>query len=316
MPGQRLAIRVLAEPDFFPPAADSHAPFVAALEEQRQDEVAAFAQEFFGLPPQQRRQRWEELLERCQGFAVPTLRLRALEAGLRVDATVREGEPPPVKMLAAHLCAAFVLPPAERQAAHRGFLRKAESPTANAPEQTDWAAAVRTLRRNYQTVALLDRGFLDVLLARQRMRADAKLALPAFLVAEAARPQAETAVTVTPSSPPAKRQWGIARWPWYWIVIMLVIGLGRAVTTTSNRPPPPPKMPEFAMPPTIPYTPPSYPPPPDFSPNGSTNDERERMRRAAEEIQRRIEERRRNESLPPGSSPPIPQRPNPKRGVP
>jgi hypothetical protein len=166
-------------------------------------------------------------------------------------------------MLAAHLCAAFVLPPAERHAAHRGFLRKAESPTANAPEQTDWAAAVRTLRRNYQTVALLDRGFLDVLLARQRMRADAKLALPAFLVAEAARPQAETAVTVTPSSPPAKRQWGIARWPWYWIVIMLVIGLGRAVTTTSNRPPPP-KMPEFKMPPTIPYT----PPPPTLPPGG------------------------------------------------
>ncbi len=228
----RAALRCrLADDDFVPPWGVQQAGEIllqgnrsnlaqaqARLEEEQRlwAEVDDFAGEFFDMPPEKRRRRWQSL--RVAGAFSPllTARLRALEPGLNV---LPPGEAAPdVAELARHVCDLFVLRPAARAAHRQTLLLHMKADIRR------WQAAARVLRP--LPVAALLPDFVDYVAYREtRLRQQAKAMAKRQKAAELA------AVGTSGTNPSGS-------WTWVLIVVGIVLGIVRG-TAESNRSPSP-----------------------------------------------------------------------------
>lgn len=96
------------------------------LENWLRPQVEEFAAGFFQLPPDERRQRWQQLLERCSFSSPLTARLRALEAGLDLPVDIPAGNPlgcGSAHELLEEVRGLFVLRPLERAARRQALVR-------------------------------------------------------------------------------------------------------------------------------------------------------------------------------------------------
>jgi hypothetical protein len=126
----------------------------AAEEERLRGEVEAFAEQFWYMPADERRRRWQELTDRCAFTPTLRARLSLLESGLAVDSHA-PSEDARVVELADHMRELFVLRPGPRARARRAILRRMKD------DRKEWKAAVRRLRRACPTLASLGNDLLD-----------------------------------------------------------------------------------------------------------------------------------------------------------
>lgn len=123
--------------------------YFLAAEKRRRDSVETFAQQFFDLPPDERRNRWNALFRECADFPRLAHRLNALKPGLNAylpespdDASLRD--------LSRHLGELFTATPVARA-------RKRLTPSTElAGTMAQWSAAARRLKQSHPQVAALD----------------------------------------------------------------------------------------------------------------------------------------------------------------
>lgn len=187
----------------------------AAEEERLRDEVEAFAEQFWDLPADERRRRWEKLTD-CCAFA-PTLRarLRLLEAGLAIDPHT-PSEDARVAELASHVRELFVLRPGPRAHARQDILRRMEN------EREKWKTAVRRLRYACPALASLGADLLNKL--------ETAMPTPQRLPKRPPPPQS-TASASTGGQVPR------------WIFIVIAVAASQIARVACDHSPPPPTMP-------------------------------------------------------------------------
>jgi len=198
----------------------------ARLEEEQRFwvEIDEFAGEFFDLPPEKRRQRWQALLAAGAFSPLLLIRLRALEPGLNV--LPLEHDDPDVAELARHVCNLFVLRPASRAALRHSLLRRMKEDVFR------WQFAARTLKRRAIAGLMLD--FVEDVANRDtRLKREDKAKSKAIAQLAAANDRSE------------KNRAG--SWNWVLILIGIALGLVRGFTeqNRSSRPkytPPPPPL--------------------------------------------------------------------------
>jgi len=225
------AVQVLGEkraPGQLPPATVLHD------EERRLDEVVSeFAGKFFTLPVDERRARWQELLD--QGLAQPLIqqRLRALEPGLKVVPQPVTGGPA-CEELAEQARELFTLHGTMKAVRRQAFLTRAR------PRIAEYERAAQQLARNAPAVALPEPLLIEYLAnwgARQ-------------FAEQADRTQTLQAAHATRGSGDGD---GKGKG---WIAIALILGalsLIRAATSSSSGRN---YTPTYAPPPTLPFLPP------------------------------------------------------------
>jgi hypothetical protein len=167
---RRAYFRKLREGDFLPPNSLRHSfrfldgkqtpdmgdqEWLLEEEVRLRTELASFAAEYFSLPLNQRRARWEALFSRCQHFAALLARLQALKAGLDIDNQGLLLDQSFRGQLAEHLLKAFPLPPLAQVASGQGLLCEIEESSA-AKSQKQWEKAARYLLREEPALAALD----------------------------------------------------------------------------------------------------------------------------------------------------------------
>jgi hypothetical protein len=165
------AWRLLSDPaGAAPPDPD------ALLDEEGRlrQEVEGFAGQFWGLTPEERRQRWQGLSARCAGLPALRAGLGQLEAGLAVGPVdpTRDGEP--VAELAGAVRELFVLRPADRASARQELLLRLRR------DLPTWQAAARRLRKRHPEIDALAPGLLTAVESwhlRERHLADMRLRL-------------------------------------------------------------------------------------------------------------------------------------------
>jgi len=191
---------------------------IAEEEEDRlRDEIGQFADEYFSLGEEERRQRWEALWKQCVWNPALSAWLRGLERGLGV-ASLREettglGEPPAHRNELAELVAGvFVARPNLRGVRRRVILDRARQ------DRAAWAAAARAVQTAAPELAALEPHVFSRLLAKSKRRRQGKRApLPG---------------TAAPAGEPASgSRWGAV------LIIVLAVGLVRAFL--SSGPPSP-----------------------------------------------------------------------------
>jgi hypothetical protein len=206
---------------------EARADEAAAREEEDslRDEVEDFAEGFWGLPAEARRQRWQELTARCAFAPALRARLRQLGPGLDVQSFPREGEEDTrVVELAGHLRDLFVLRPQPRACDRQALLRRMEE------EREQWREAGGRLRRAYPALASLGSDLLDEL----------AILSPARLYPPKSPP------FQPPSQPPSASQ-PAPRWI-IWVIIGIAIAGSRLFIGMGNKsssPPPPVANPRF-----------------------------------------------------------------------
>jgi hypothetical protein len=156
---RRAALRRLPDEQFLPSLSWHQAwqvlrgqvpPLCIPAEEENRlrAEVEVFAAGFFAFSSTDRERRWWELAERCAGLAPLRVRLRALRAGLEVEAAVGEADFR-LSWLARYACDLFVRKPADRAIQRQLLLRSMHD------EIGRWQLAARQLRRRYPAIAAL-----------------------------------------------------------------------------------------------------------------------------------------------------------------
>lgn len=138
--------------------AEARADEAAAVaeEERLRGEVEAFAEQFWEVPSEERRRRWEELRGRCAFAPALRARLHLLEAGLDCVATVDEArEEARVVTLANHIREWFILRPGPRARVQQDLLQAIQE------DRKAWKAAARRLRRVCPKLAALGNDLLD-----------------------------------------------------------------------------------------------------------------------------------------------------------
>jgi len=198
------------------------------LKRQRRSEVEAFAQQFFRLPPAQRRQQWVELSQRC-AFSVPlSARLEALEPGLDFQPVDLGGERDAVRSLAQFLQESFLLPPHRRAASRAIFLcNVAASPRT-------WQRAAQRLADRLPAVARLDAPFVHFLTGLVRWQSRIKKQERAERKAVARAAVRRTAKTSSGFK------------PWYVVPFIILLAQGLTLLNGPSDPSPgqPPPMPQ------------------------------------------------------------------------
>lgn len=160
----RVALRLVADPAFTPqgPEADE---FLLVGERQLHAASEALAGEFFRLPPDERRRRWQELTAWAESYPALQARLQALEPGLDLQDADFACEDSGEAALVEQLRELFVLRRGARAALRRQYLDRAR------PEFAVWAAAARRLRQQRPRLALLDPDLIALLTYDPRPRA-------------------------------------------------------------------------------------------------------------------------------------------------
>lgn len=193
---------------------------------QLRGEVEAFAQQFWDVPAEERRRRWEALADRCAFAPALRARLRLLEVGLDCDAHLNEAEVDSrVIELANHVRELFVLRPGSRARTRQAILRRMTGSPKN--ECKEWKAAARRLRRAHPKFASLANDLLDKVEKATAKSKRVRKKLPAMTTAR-------------------NTGGNSSRWP-MWVTIGIVVGIVRACSTISN-PPTPPQSTTFQLP--------------------------------------------------------------------
>jgi hypothetical protein len=232
---RRAYFQKLRECDFLPPRswqqalqvlegnlipAGPNAEWLFEQEGRLHAEVVVFAEAFFAFPVMVRRDRWEDLLSRCQGMLPLTARLQALKAGLEVENATLPVDSSPRGQLAGHLLQSFSLPPLARAASRQAFLRKIEEPSA-AADRKAWERAARDCQAEWPAVAALDQELVQYL-AKLRRRLGRR-----NKTHQRSQRQRQTALAGNRQASP---------WWFLLIVVGVVSGILRSATS-SNTPP-------------------------------------------------------------------------------
>lgn len=145
--------------------SDAARPSAAAMvradsEADLRAEVETFADRFFLFAPPERRERWAELLQRCEWVLPLAVRLQSLRVGLDTH-VVPPADDPDAAELVERACELFVMRAPARAQRRREFLEEM------AGEPSRWVAAARRLRgARSDIIAALAPEFLDSLLGQ------------------------------------------------------------------------------------------------------------------------------------------------------
>jgi hypothetical protein len=172
-----------------------------------------FTNQFWKLPPGERRATWTRLQSACPGSARMKARLELLKPGLDIDTSAAIRGTPPDAALRPHVVAlskwlfeTFVLSPEQRAFRRREYL------TQLTPSALEDAAAGFVLRY-YPTIASLDREFVKVLTCRFN-----RPVVPEFT------PEELIAAQSSESEDPYKNYKNI-NIPWRYLIWMVVVAI-------------------------------------------------------------------------------------------
>ena len=206
------AVQVLSEkraPGQLPPAA-------VLFDEERRllEEVGVFAGKFFELPPDERRARWQELLDQSVAQPLVQRRLRALEIGLRVSTQPVDGGAECAE-LAEQTRELFALHGTLRAARRQAFLARVQ------PRLGDYEAAAQRLAKTHPELTMLEPELIEPLAGASSRRWAAHADR-----ARAAPPQ--PAYTANPGPSGSGSAWIAV------VLIMVVLGAIRGLTSSSS----------------------------------------------------------------------------------
>jgi len=288
---RRHALEALAEMEFVPyddwrsayealngEQAKTPAGFLQAEEAAILRESDELASAWLRTSDQERRQRWQQLMQRSEGFRRATVRLRAMQPSLAYDTEQIKQMPPMIRELAEHAVTLSVLRPATRGARRAAIVAK------YVPEISKWEVAARTVKKDHPDLAKLAPDLINQLAkwSRKRKRAPA-------------RPPAETErqPIVTTRH---ERQSSESSVPW-WVIAIGVLIVGNAfracATMDSPRTPPKYQFEDFnyeAPKPDSFFTPEEY---------GDWKKDYEQKQRELDELKRALRENRERRGLPP-----------------
>ena len=123
-------------------------------------EVEQFARDFFTLSPEARQKDFLALGQRCQGVPKLLVRLKALRAGLELDAADLPPGPSDARSLAEEALACFVMLPVDRAIRRQAYLRVC------ADDRRRWRAAAELLKKKHPRIAACEPRFFDYLATR------------------------------------------------------------------------------------------------------------------------------------------------------
>jgi hypothetical protein len=227
---RQALLRRLPEDEFVPPLEWQQAAAIAGvlpapvappqdavrdMEDCLSGGVEKLAEQFFTLPPDQRRQRWQEEYKDCAGSLQLAAWLHALEPGLAVEAQQASGLDPKSDQLAQQVLQLFPCRPAERAARRHRFLQGLKEQAAT------WEAAARRLARTRPALAALEPVLIEYLTdwgRRQKQLAKAR---------RKGRKRAALAGA-------KQSEWG----SFPWVAFVLVFALLRAFLGGSSSSPP------------------------------------------------------------------------------
>jgi len=123
-------------------------------------EVEQFARDFFTLSPEARQKDFLALGQRCQGVPKLLVRLKALRAGLELDAADLPPGLSDARSLAEEALACFVMHPVERAVRRQAYLRVC------ADDRRRWRAAAVLLKKKHPRITACEPRFLEYLATR------------------------------------------------------------------------------------------------------------------------------------------------------
>lgn len=131
---------------------------IHALHAKYREAIEQFAETFFAVPPAQRKQRWQQLRDRCADIPHLMGRLNFLAVGLEVEVPRFIAESKQAGELSTEIMRMFVLRPAQRAYARQAVIAKSkEDPAA-------WEAVVRELKQHAPQVVDLEAALTSELL--------------------------------------------------------------------------------------------------------------------------------------------------------
>lgn len=185
-------------------------------EERLRGEVEAFALGFWDMPTDERRQRWQMLMQRCAFAPALCARLRRLEAGLHVDSS-NPIDGKKVIELVGHVRELFVLRPGPRARARQALLHRMRA------NWNEWRIPAHRLRYAYPALAALGKDLLD------KLRGDSPKAIHPRI-----RPLPQ------PQPQPSKENnndWSSLKWTW--IIVGVVLATIRTLSCDQKPSSPP-----------------------------------------------------------------------------
>jgi hypothetical protein len=239
-----------------------------AEEARLRNEIDEFAASFFATPIAARRQRWQELSQRCASSPPLVARLQALRPGLDVELDPNRLGNPRLEQLASHVAGLFVLPPAARAAQRQAVLRTAQT------DILGWEAAAVQLHATLPTLVALEPTLQGAILGwrgQQQRLARRREGRTSSAQARTPRP-APAATARAPSSSGSRALGGLAVFVILIVVRLCIGGLGSHRSYTP-APLPPPNFGRQAEPPGLNIK---------FEPADA--DDLERMRKAFEKM--------------------------------
>jgi PAS domain-containing protein len=132
-------------------------------------EIEAFARDLFAMPIPERRERWEQLIESCDGHDRLIDRLQRLKPGLKIDPAAVCDSSAGVERLARLACELFVLPSREAAIHRQAWLH--ELLDESGQQSVPWGKVVKRLRRRFPAIhALAPEFFAQLAPKRERPR--------------------------------------------------------------------------------------------------------------------------------------------------
>lgn len=254
---RRTIVERIGQSDFVPPRSwreaitllgDRPAPSTDCFDGDRSrelaEEVSLFAENFFALSVEERKQRWLTLRERAEGLPAIEVRLERLGPGLGVDLTTLEQGPGDefegyVRDLGRFVGRLFVASPGERARLRREWLAENGRDRRLRP-------AIRRLSEAHQDVAELDPEFV-----RARPSTGSVIVEPSTVDRETRRAY-QPVQTAASDVGGGSSGWGGAGIA---VVVLIILRLALAVGRTSSSYDPPSYKPTYAPPPKLEFTP-------------------------------------------------------------
>jgi hypothetical protein len=207
------------------------APALRAVEESVRENVDAFAAQFFSLPPEARRVRYQELLGQCMGMPAAAARLEALQPALEMPCELPVGHAPRVVELLDQTRRLFVLPRQERASRRLAFLRQCRA------NLSEWNGPASVVQRKFARYAALEPAlFRELSIPGDREKLRQKIAR------QRKRSLRKTRATQTVARTSQKTPW------WIWVVVVMALNGLRVGLTTSNKSANSPVAPKIVLP--------------------------------------------------------------------
>jgi hypothetical protein len=153
---QRLALGVLCRQPIAPGSSGWADEEACLAEEARlRGLVEDLAEHYWGVPPQERRRQWEELVRSCTGFPALEARLRSLRAGLEVIPRLTDETDASIRELGRQILDLYVRRPAERGPARQALIRRMLL------RMDFWQETARQLQERHPDIARLQSELLE-----------------------------------------------------------------------------------------------------------------------------------------------------------